>query len=116
MDYGMQQHIMLTLLSCSYALKFTSLYVVNFSSKAMAQLDANRTESFLTQMPELHATTSGLKALSTKLACEGLIIRKAYGGHGYGLFSGLPQLYLNTLRTKLLKGIIMYYVCKHHDF
>ena len=108
MDYGMQQHIMLTLLSCSYALKFTSLYVVNFSSKAMAQLDANTsegTESFLTQMPELHATTSGLKALSTKLACEGIeVIRKACGGHGYGLFSGLPQLYLNTLRSQTVEG------------
>ena len=41
-------------------------------------------------------------------------------GHGYGLYSGLPQLYLNTLRSLTVEGdnnVLGLQVarCPHHD-
>merc|ERR1711862_127079 len=34
----------------------------------------------------------------------GGVARRACGGHGYGLFSGLPQLYLNCMRCLTVEG------------
>lgn len=105
LDYQMQQHSLLTLLSHSYALKFAAIYVTQFAERAMEQLESGEEGGFLAMMPELHATTSGLKALSTTMCCEGIeVARKCCGGHGYGLYSGMPQIYLNTLRSQTVEG------------
>ena len=43
---------------------------------------------------KVHALTSGLKAFSTSLAMRHAeTCRLACGGHGYLLYSGLPDLY-----------------------
>jgi len=45
-------------------------------------------------LPEVHATSAGLKALVTELAANGIeVARKCCGGHGFSQFSGLPRLY-----------------------
>ena len=45
-------------------------------------------------LPELHALSSGLKALSTDIAAHGIeTCRRQCGGHGYMLASGLPTLF-----------------------
>lgn len=45
-------------------------------------------------MPELHALSSGLKAVVTHQVAIGIEqCRMACGGHGYSDASGLPQLY-----------------------
>ena len=49
---------------------------------------------------DLHATSCGLKALSSTTAAEGLeICRRACGGHGYSAFSGIGSWYADYLPT-----------------
>jgi hypothetical protein len=52
----------------------------------------------VSQLPELHAMTSGLKAyVSTTTVDDIEIARRSMGGHGYSAFSGLGKLYANYL-------------------
>lgn len=59
----------------------------------------------LALLPELHATSAGLKAIGTSYMVDGIEqARRACGGHGYGLFSGLPAILLNCLRMYSTEG------------
>eukprot|EP00160_Parvularia_atlantis_P014362 Unigene3536_Nuclearia_a/m.10794 Unigene3536_Nuclearia_a/g.10794 ORF Unigene3536_Nuclearia_a/g.10794 Unigene3536_Nuclearia_a/m.10794 type:complete len:321 (+) Unigene3536_Nuclearia_a:1161-2123(+) len=54
---------------------------------------ARDTKGDFSSLPELHATSAGLKSLCTYLTADGIeVCRKACGGHGYHAFSGFPQL------------------------
>jgi acyl-CoA oxidase len=45
-------------------------------------------------LPELHATSSGLKSFMSTIAAEGIEqCRLACGGHGYSRSSGFTDLY-----------------------
>jgi acyl-CoA oxidase len=45
-------------------------------------------------LAELHATTSGLKVLTSTIAAQDLeTARRSMGGHGFSAFSGVGQLY-----------------------
>lgn len=110
LDYGQQRRELISALAVCYALKFASLHVEVVTKAAMRIVEATNTtpeerDNVLAQMPDLHATTSGLKAISTQLSVDGsAVARRACGGHGYGVFSGLPQLYLNSLRSLTVEG------------
>ncbi|CAI8017276.1 Peroxisomal acyl-coenzyme A oxidase 1 [Geodia barretti] len=48
-------------------------------------------EGNLDSLPELHATSAGLKAISAEISNNGIeVCRMACGGHGYSQASGLP--------------------------
>jgi len=52
----------------------------------------------VSQLPELHGTTSGLKAYVSATAVNDIeVARRSMGGHGYSAFSGLGTLYANYL-------------------
>jgi len=56
-------------------------------------------------LPEVHATSAGLKALTTTLTGEGIeIARKCCGGHGFSEFSGLISLYKNYVGVLTAEG------------
>jgi len=58
------------------------------------QLAAGDTSS----LAEIHAITSGLKALVTTMGVQDIeVARRSMGGHGYSAFSGLGQLYADYL-------------------
>jgi hypothetical protein len=85
----MQQHLLLTLLARYFALGFASRRIASVASESAEAIEitSNSGDSaaptevkpaataemqrFLRQMPALHATSSGLKALATTLSCEG---------------------------------------------
>ena len=49
-------------------------------------------------LAEMHATTSGLKALVTTLGVHDIeVARRSMGGHGYSAFAGLGRLYADYL-------------------
>jgi len=53
----------------------------------------------------VHATSSGLKALSTDVASSGIeICRLACGGHGYSLSSGIPKIYTTMTAACTYEG------------
>ena len=65
---------------------------------------ARKLDDFM-MLPELHAITSGLKALTTELASQGIeICRFCCGGHGYCRTSGLPDLYENYVQNPTWEG------------
>ncbi|XP_019392298.1 PREDICTED: peroxisomal acyl-coenzyme A oxidase 2 isoform X2 [Crocodylus porosus] len=62
-------------------------------------------ENMLSRFCELHAFSSGLKAIVTEHSTAGVeTCRKACGGHGYSLLSGLPSLYTRLAASCTYEG------------
>jgi len=54
---------------------------------------------------QVHATSSGLKALSTDIVSAGIeTCRLSCGGHGYSLSSGIPKIYTNVTAACTYEG------------
>ena len=100
LNYTMVQIRLLPLLAATFALHFTGKSMMNLyqeNQKKMntpsSQGDSKRgagpeeTQSGSDILADLHATSCGLKALSSTIAAEGLeVCRRACGGHGYSSF------------------------------
>lgn len=87
LDYQNVSHTLLPLVSAAYALHFTAESMV-----AMYKgFEADREKGDFSALPELHALSSGLKALCTGITADGIeACRRTCGGHGYSALSGLP--------------------------
>jgi len=91
LDYTMQQERLLPLVATAYAFHFTG----NVMQDLLRGNDA----------ASLHLASSGLKALCTRIASDGIeACRKACGGHGYLAVSGLPELLGTYLQNVTVEG------------
>lgn len=94
LDYMMQQYRLVPIIAQAYACHFTGQQMhrmYNENQEKMAQGD-------FSYLADLHASSSGLKSLTTTLAVAAIEdCRRACGGHGYSLFSGLGQFYQDYL-------------------
>ncbi|CAH0405627.1 unnamed protein product [Chilo suppressalis] len=90
LDFVSQQHKLLIGIASYYAFSMTAMWLWDIFAKFTSELAAGK----LNQLPELHALSCCLKALSSS-DCAALVerFRQACGGHGYLLSSNLPQLY-----------------------
>jgi len=119
LNYTMVQIRLLPLLAATFALHFTGKGMMNLyqeNQKRMNQANTDResanrgagpeeTESGSDILADLHATSCGLKALSSTIAAEGLeVCRRACGGHGYSSFSGIGPWYSDYLPTTTWEG------------
>ncbi|KAI9486768.1 MAG: hypothetical protein EXX96DRAFT_496878 [Benjaminiella poitrasii] len=101
LDYSMQQHRLFPIIAQAYACHFTGqemhrMYYKN--QEKMARGD-------FSYLADLHASSSGLKSLTTTLAVSAIEeCRRACGGHGYSLFSGLGQFYQDYLPKATWEG------------
>lgn len=78
LDYRIQQYRLLPLLAAAYALQFTGKYML----EVYEQLQKGLSSGDLSALPEVHATSSGLKSLTTRIASDGIEeCRKACGGY-----------------------------------
>uniref|UniRef100_A0A6J0TYC2 Acyl-coenzyme A oxidase n=1 Tax=Pogona vitticeps TaxID=103695 RepID=A0A6J0TYC2_9SAUR len=94
LDYQTQQQKLLPQLATAYALFFVCGYLQEVFDKGYRETKEGKFD----MLPELHALTSGLKVIATDYSSAGAeVCRRACGGHGYSLLSGLP-----TLCTKLV--------------
>eukprot|EP00798_Chlamydomonas_sp_ICE-L_P022131 gene22131-29193_t len=89
LDYQNVSNTLLPLVAAAYALRFLGKNM----EEQYEQFEADRDNGDFSSLPELHASSSGLKALSTWITTEGIeACRATCGGHGYSQLSGLPTL------------------------
>jgi len=88
--YKTQQYKLLPGLAMAYATKFTFDRVWRMFKETQMSIAAGD----FTMLPEVHPITSGLKAFCTSTSMRHAeTCRLACGGHGYLLYSALPELY-----------------------
>ncbi|KAI8391735.1 acyl-CoA dehydrogenase/oxidase C-terminal [Radiomyces spectabilis] len=101
LDYTMQQYRLLPTIAAAYACFFTGsemLRLYNLNQEAMQQGN-------FSLLADLHASSSGLKSLTTTMAVEAIEdCRRACGGHGYSMFSGLGMFYQDYLPNVTWEG------------
>lgn len=101
LNYVTQQHRLFPLLAAVYAFQFAAHWLRLLYEDVQKRLREN---DFST-LPEVHACTSGLKALTTSVTADGIEeCRKLCGGHGYLCSSGLPELYAAYLPSCTYEG------------
>ncbi|GLI67460.1 hypothetical protein VaNZ11_011657 [Volvox africanus] len=101
LDYQNCAATLLPLIACAYALFF-----MGEAMMAMyRQFEKDRDRGEFGALPELHALSSGLKALCTWIAADGIEeCRRTCGGHGYSKLSGLPSLFQNYVQNVTWEG------------
>jgi acyl-CoA oxidase len=100
-DYTSQQFRILPQMATAYAMFFVGRWM----SDLFKRLNGDFARGDFSLLPAMHATSSGIKALLTNLAADGLeTCRLACGGHGYSLFSGLPMIYTSFVHVSTAEG------------
>ncbi|GFR44234.1 hypothetical protein Agub_g5369 [Astrephomene gubernaculifera] len=101
LDYQNCAATLLPLLASSYALSFMGAAMM----ERYRAFEAERDRGEFGGLPELHALSSGLKALCTWIAADGIEeCRRTCGGHGYSKLSGLPTLFQNYVQNVTWEG------------
>ncbi len=92
LDYQMQQYRCFKALALSYCLLWSSRFIQGYI-KRVAGAITEGDDAAAAELPQLHATLSGLKAVSTVRAHEAIEdCRKCCGGQGFLLSSGIAKL------------------------
>nr|KAF6473068.1 acyl-CoA oxidase 2 [Rousettus aegyptiacus] len=101
LDYQTQQHKLFPQLAAAYALHFLANSVLEFFNNSYSAI-LGRDFSLL---PELHALSSGIKAMVSDFCSQGTeLCRRACGGHGYSRLSGLPSLVTRVTASCTYEG------------
>ncbi|XP_069608159.1 peroxisomal acyl-coenzyme A oxidase 1 isoform X1 [Ranitomeya imitator] len=91
LDFQTQQYKLFPLLATAYAFQFVGSYM----SQTYHRITGDIQQGNLSELPELHALSAGLKAFTTWVASYGIEeCRMACGGHGYSCSSGIPDIYV----------------------
>ncbi|XP_008839418.1 peroxisomal acyl-coenzyme A oxidase 2 [Nannospalax galili] len=101
LDYQTQQQKLLPQLAMCYAFHFLILDLLEFFQIAYSAI----LERDFSLLPELHALSTGIKAMLSDFCAQGAeICRRACGGHGYSLLSGLPTLVNQVIASCTYEG------------
>ncbi|XP_038666442.1 peroxisomal acyl-coenzyme A oxidase 2-like [Scyliorhinus canicula] len=102
LDYQTQQQKLLPQLATTFAFHFMASSLETFCNQVKVQI---KTEGDVLLLPELHALSAGLKALISEACSAGVeVCRRACGGHGYSMLSGLPSLYTRVVASCTYEG------------
>ena len=105
LDYRQQQYRLLPLLAASYAIFFTGKHVLARLKDIEHQLVSGSDSITKTISQDIHATTSALKSYATTFTADGIEdCRKACGGHGFLVCSGLVELSNTYLQSCTVEG------------
>ncbi|KAI0830358.1 acyl-CoA oxidase [Trametes gibbosa] len=73
--------------------------------RAFSDMTAKLVSGDTSSLPEMHATTSGLKSLVSTIAIQDLeTARRSMGGHGFSDFAGVGRLYADYLPSATFEG------------
>lgn len=101
LDYQTQQEKLLPQLAAAYAFHFINNYLHELFDRGYREIQGRNFDL----LPELHAFSSGFKAMVSQYCTTGVeICLRACGGHGYSLLSGLPSLYTKILASCIYEG------------
>lgn len=101
LEYKTQQYKLFPQLASAYAFWFAGLKMRETYFMLNYEIQQGNTES----LPELHATSSGIKAYSSNGAMSGIeLCRLSCGGHGYSHASGIPKIYVQTTAACTYEG------------
>ncbi|XP_042558539.1 peroxisomal acyl-coenzyme A oxidase 1 isoform X2 [Dipodomys spectabilis] len=101
LDFQTQQYKLFPLLATAYAFQFVGRFMKDTYYRVNEGID----QGDLTELPELHALTAGLKAFTTWRANAGIEeCRMACGGHGYSHCSGIPNIYVTFTPACTFEG------------
>ncbi|KAM4604056.1 peroxisomal acyl-coenzyme A oxidase 1 isoform 1-T1 [Polymixia lowei] len=101
LDFQTQQYKLLPLLATAYAFHFVGQYM----SQMYHRITGDINQGDLSELPELHALSAGLKAFTTWASSSGIeVCRMACGGHGYSRSSALPDIYVTFTPTCTYEG------------
>ena len=111
----------MTQLSISYVMRFVASQA---RARYRQDLAAANEDPASNKMAFLHAIATSMKALFTNDANNGVeVMRQSCGGHGYSMYSGIPNQYLITTASVTYEGdtYVLYqqtarYVIKNEDF
>jgi acyl-CoA oxidase len=88
-DHQVQQYRIFKQIAMTYAIKFTGMWMTT----QFNAIDGDNMSKNVESLPEIAATSAGLKALCTVFAWQGIEdCRKCCGGNGYLMVSGLSHL------------------------
>jgi len=104
LDYTMVQYRLLPLIAQSFALQFTGDQMSTEPSQSSENSLMSERLYMKNQkemaggnfglLADLHASSTGLKSLTSSMAAEAIeLARRACGGHGFSMFSGLVHFY-----------------------
>ncbi|XP_074116882.1 peroxisomal acyl-coenzyme A oxidase 1 isoform X2 [Sminthopsis crassicaudata] len=101
LDFQTQQYKLFPLLATAFAFQFVGAYM----NETYHRINVDISQGNLSELPELHALTAGLKAFTSWTANSGIeACRMACGGHGYSHCSGLPNIYVTFTPTCTFEG------------
>ncbi|XP_003724010.1 peroxisomal acyl-coenzyme A oxidase 1 isoform X3 [Strongylocentrotus purpuratus] len=101
LDYQSQQLKIFPNLATAFAFIFTGREMMKHYFESLAEMD----EGNYSSLPELHATSAGLKAFTSSVMASGLEeLRTSCGGHGYSKASGFPELYGTAAPASTYEG------------
>jgi acyl-CoA oxidase len=101
LDFQTQQHKLFPLLARAYAYRFAGHSVIEMFRQVMAEVQ----NGAFSRLIEAHGLASGLKALTTTRATNGVeVCRLSCGGHGYSLAGNLPTLYADSVGAVTAEG------------
>ncbi|KAG0370167.1 hypothetical protein BC939DRAFT_438315 [Gamsiella multidivaricata] len=100
-DHGMQRFRLTTSLALSYAMLMTGRVMTELHRRNLK----NVIQGEVGLMAEVHATSSGLKALTSDLATAQMEdTRRACGGHGFAWCGGIVDILTTTLQDVTVEG------------
>lgn len=101
LDYQTQQYKLFPLLATAYAFTFVGQYM----GQTYHRITEDINQGDLSEMPELHALSAGLKAFTSWEATSAIeVCRMSCGGHGYSRSSALPDIYVEFTPTCTYEG------------
>ncbi|EPQ32450.1 uncharacterized protein PFL1_00646 [Pseudozyma flocculosa PF-1] len=101
LDYTMVQIRLFPILAQAFAFHYTSQFMFDLYTRNQANIESGD----LSLLADTHASSSGLKSLTTLYASDAIeVCRKACGGHGYSKSSGLPDFFADYLPQATWEG------------
>ena len=107
LDFHSQQRRIFPYLASAYAFRSVGRQLLSLYHQVQKDLKQQNFES----LPDLHATSSALKAYCSWTACKGIDeIRQRLGGHGYSMYSNLYSLFFIHFQSLIVSGSLEFVI------